>query len=151
MRRCLQVKVICFLTAVLLYVNCQAQDSAQNLLTNQDIELFILTYENLTTELKAIGEKYKGNNIPGSADNSYEESVALFIKYGWSEDFKQKLNAINNAFTYATLEKQIGGSPQTLQASLDDLLPQYKTSTNDADIELVKTYYDELNGLIGTE
>lgn len=151
MRRCLLIKAICFLTFSLLWIHCQAQDSVQYRLTTQDIELFILTYENLTTELKVIAQKYKGGAMPGAVDNSYEESVALFIKYGWSENFKQKLNAINNAFTYATLEMQIGGSPQLLQASLDDLLPQYKQSTNDLDIELVKSYYDELNALIGTE
>ncbi len=151
MRRCLHVKAICFLTVSLLWINCQAQDSIQYRLTNHDIELFILTYVNLTTELKAIGQKYKGSDIPGAVGKSYEESVALFVKYGWSEDFKQKLNAINNAFTYATLEIQIGGSPQMLQASLDDLLPQYKQSTNDSDIELVKSYYEELNALIGGE
>lgn len=130
-----------------------AQDDDHTLLSGADVELFIQSYQGLTSDLKILGEKYNvnGNGVqPISAQMVNTEADSIFRKYGWGENYMVKYSAVFSAFTYVALENQLSQSPETFRKSMISMLPEFKKATNDNNIEIVRNHYTELDALIGT-
>jgi hypothetical protein len=145
MRNFLFVLALVFTASSLL-----AQNNQSPLLSQEDVIRFIDSYDGLSEELKMLGEKYKATDditIDVEAVNS--EAEAIFKKYGWNDNYMGKYSAVFTAFTYVSLETRLEQSPETFRDTMISMLPEFKKSTNDSNIEVVRSHFTELNALIG--
>lgn len=147
MRKCFLLGTLCLALVLASGTTGHSQSSVDSL-SSQDIVLFIQSYESMLNDLKALSAKYESYKADEDISRANEEAINIFKKHGWDERYMSKYSAIVTAFTYVTLESQLQESPPSVRESMSDLLPRYKRSTNDADVELVRAHYSQLTPLL---
>lgn len=146
------LKSILFFVFCMLLSTIQAQDTTPKaMLSTADIDLFIKTYKPIAAELESLGDQYNNIQDPtvANAFKTNEKVKSTFKKYGWTNDFFEKITAITLGYTFIKSEEEISKLPEDQRKMIAESMQSYqaniKSQINDADFQKVKLKMAELD------
>jgi len=126
-----------------------AQELPKQVLSSDDIDLFVKTSILMTKELDEMGIELEGDKNVWGAN---EEVKAILTKYGWDyQSFGQKFAAITLGYTYLAMIHNIDKMPETQKAAAEHMTEtytaMYKNLVHDDDLKLIKSKMKDLDAM----
>lgn len=142
-----------FLLLIVLITTSFAQTAPEAILSTTDIDKFITTIKPIKVDLEKVGVDFESIQNPTEAEALLASSKAnaVFTKYGWNNDFPQKVTAISAGYASVKAEQELANLPaeqkSMMGGQIEMMKAQFSANVNAKDVALVKTRFSALDKL----